>query len=576
MKYESSILKRLIDTYGVIGNPRYLSEIIKEFIVRGKELYPQLFTYQSDWLAHIDEFGLTPEYTVSYTGQHIYAPNTKEKPVKSAILKGQTLVNLLQNAYISDGIIRNANVSYSKVDTTYTLIYNVTALPTTTTRSTFMVNLSNGTTIYQSTSSTVKHKMGINKWVFKTPTDGTFSVIGYWSNNEDIKLCANNIVLLEGDYTQENIPYFEGMQSVKMPVLTTTGKNLFEIQSWNKDLSGSNSSYVLNDISSIKQRYAYNQQCKIFDGKIHIKKLSNNYIIYDISINNLKANTKYVFSCDFDLIGLSSQPLSGRILNYRNNYFYNGLSQHESMSFTTDSNGSFNMDFINLPIDLNSEIILYNFQLEESSVATSYEPYKTNILSCNEEVELRGIGEVRDTLDLMTGEVSQNLIEFEFNEGDYFASTFTEFENTLRWQTTSPIRQLLQLKTGGKIYSTNFISDNSNDDFEHIRLDGSNPYANVIIYLSKTKASTYEELKTYIKNNPFTIVAEKAEKSIKTVDLTIHDKDLQKVERLTSFEGGTYFTTSSQDGSLLPTLTVDVVTDLEETLMVCSLEGNTM
>ena len=40
MKYESTILKRLIDTYGVVGNPRYISEIIKEFIVRGKELYP--------------------------------------------------------------------------------------------------------------------------------------------------------------------------------------------------------------------------------------------------------------------------------------------------------------------------------------------------------------------------------------------------------------------------------------------------------------------------------------------------------------------------------------------------------
>ena len=63
---------------------------------------------------------------------------------------------------------------------------------------------------------------------------------------------------------------------------------------------------------------------------------------------------------------------------------------------------------------------------------------------------------------------------------------------------------------------------------------------------------------------------------VKTVDLTIHDKDHQKVEWLTSFEGGTHFTTSSQDGSLLPTLTVDVVTDLEETLMVCSLDGNTM
>ena len=40
MKYESDILKRLINTYGVVGNPRYISEIIKEFIVRGKERFP--------------------------------------------------------------------------------------------------------------------------------------------------------------------------------------------------------------------------------------------------------------------------------------------------------------------------------------------------------------------------------------------------------------------------------------------------------------------------------------------------------------------------------------------------------
>ena len=65
--------------------------------MQGKECYPNLFTYQSDWLAHIDEFGLTPEYTVSYTGQQIYAPNTKERPVKRAILKGNTLVNLAPN-----------------------------------------------------------------------------------------------------------------------------------------------------------------------------------------------------------------------------------------------------------------------------------------------------------------------------------------------------------------------------------------------------------------------------------------------------------------------------------------------
>ena len=80
--------------YGSERNPKYVSEIIKQFIIQGKECYPNLFTYQSDWLAHIDEFGLTNDYVVTYTGQRFYAPNTKESPVKRAILKGKTLVNI--------------------------------------------------------------------------------------------------------------------------------------------------------------------------------------------------------------------------------------------------------------------------------------------------------------------------------------------------------------------------------------------------------------------------------------------------------------------------------------------------
>ena len=181
---------------------------------------------------------------------------------------------------------------------------------------------------------------------------------------------------------------------------------------------------------------------------------------------------------------------------------------------------------------------------------------KTNILTVNEDVTLRGIGDVQDTLDLMTGEVSQNLIEFEFNEGDYFASTFTEFENTIRWQTTLSTRQLLKLKGSGKIYSTNFISDKSNNDFEHIRLDSSSPYANVIIYLSKTKASTYEELKTYIKNNPFTIVAEKTEKYIKTVDLSVTDQDGNQLTKIKPIEGTMHIKT---DGiPIKPTFTGEI------------------
>ena len=109
MEYESDVLKRLINKYGVVGNPRYISEIIKEFIIQGKGRFPELFTYQADWLAHIDEFGLNPSYTVSYTGQSIYAPNTLERPVKSAILTGQTLVNIVNGISLGVGATETDN-----------------------------------------------------------------------------------------------------------------------------------------------------------------------------------------------------------------------------------------------------------------------------------------------------------------------------------------------------------------------------------------------------------------------------------------------------------------------------------
>ena len=339
MKYESSILKRLIDTYGVIGNPRYLSEIIKEFIVRGKELYPQLFTYQSDWLAHIDEFGLTPEYTVSYTGQYIYAPNTKEKPVKRAILKGST--------------------KYRDID--------------------------------------------------------TGEVLDAFEDGRNLELV-----------------------SVKMPVLKNTGKNTFNIKN-----EGTNRA----DWHSIPLESP-------FSGEVYIK--GSDSLPSDFRMN-IRTNVESMVS-------------NGEIKNgYRVSFINITLIEFYCPSLSI-------IGFTRGKLD---EIIA-NGELE---IKLGGEPYKSNILTVNEDVELRSNGSAYDELDLLTGKLTQRIDE------------------------------------NGEVLSQEIV---------------------------------------------------------KTVDLTIHDKDHQKVERLSSFEGGTHFTTSSQDGSLLPTLTVDVVTDLEETLMVCSLDGNTM
>ena len=52
-----------------------------------------------------------------------------------------------------------------------------------------------------------------------------------------------------------------------------------------------------------------------------------------------------------------------------------------------------------------------NIQIEEGSVATSYEPYKSNILTVNEDVTLRSNGSVCDELDLLTGKLTQRIDE---------------------------------------------------------------------------------------------------------------------------------------------------------------------
>lgn len=333
MNYESNILKRLIDTYGVVGNPRYISEIIKEFIVQGKERFPNLFTYQADWLAHIDEFGLNPSYTVSYTGQSIYAPNTLERPVKSAILKGQTLENRVSSYdFGGDALLYEARFfdkPFQKGETITVFVVN----PNVTT-------IKVGTFLEESGNwlRDIVYDVSINKKInYIVPKETIVKYVGVVVNNRnDSSGFENSVVVVNGDQSHLNInTYFDGIQGVKMPVLTTSNE----------------------------------------DGT------------------------------------------------------------------------------------------------------------KTNILTVNEDVTLRSNGDVCDELDLLTGKLTQRIGE-----------------------------------------------------------DG--------------------EVLT--------------QESVKTVDLNILDQNGQNIKQLMSFNGGTHFNTGSAEGSPLPVLSVSVETDLQETLRVCSLEGNTM
>ena len=552
MKYESVILKRLIDTYGVVGNPHYISEIIKEFIVRGKERYPNLFTYQSDWLAHIDEFGLNPSYTVSYTGQSIYAPNTLERPVKSAILSGQTLVNLYPQSefnvmyasrvQVERGYRYTQTVHHDSTRIEIASLQNGRFKPNTTyyVQLTTKVNKARicevrfeggeSSTIRLSANETkvIKAKVSSGQtlqrfFIYFKPSDGS----DYVGDTFDIL----DLVVLEYQDGMENwdIPYFEGMQSVKLPVLKTTGKNLFdgELELGSYTSTGTPTNTTTNYRNKNKFIPIENEMFISVASIIHE---------YDGDKNFIKATSNTSVDVKKQL------DTKTKYINFRT-------------------------------LDLSETQIMI------SKTGGAYEPFKSNILTVNEPIELRGIGDVKDTLDCLTGEVTERIgeIVLDGSEGWWHYKNVETMENTF-CLSNAIVSNIL----GNGVVISNSYSNRWWHEMVSINPDKTIGNANnKAVYIIDKSCSTLEEFtnylqQRYINGNPVIIQYPLETESIKTVDLTILDQNGENVKQLMSFNGGTHFNTKSSEGSPLPTVVVSVETDLEETLMVCSLEGNTM
>ena len=212
----------------------YLSETKKEVIDGVKGNYPQLCTYEAEWI-YFDETGYLPgepvqlEYQTIENVSQATVLNAIPQPYKSASLSGQTMVNLSkfktnveQTSTGSSKTFSSTDVSMLKTSTTYTFIYWLESTSDTT--------VSNITTLdgasTQMFDRIILQQSGTlaTNFMFKfSQTSRDFTGvygIKFSSLNGTVKLVKS--VILEGDYTNEDIPYFEGMTSVQNPVLTTT------------------------------------------------------------------------------------------------------------------------------------------------------------------------------------------------------------------------------------------------------------------------------------------------------------------------------------------------------------------
>ena len=141
--------------------------------------------------------------------------NSNNGEIKSAILKGQMLVNLASEKTKTGAINLNIMVDYLKPNTQYTVIFNYIS-----------DNPINGRcslgNVMGVNNISFAGENGLKKVLLTTPelTSSNYRLFIY-TNNNDI-YTVDEVMVVEGDYTNVDIPYFEGIQSVENPTIITS------------------------------------------------------------------------------------------------------------------------------------------------------------------------------------------------------------------------------------------------------------------------------------------------------------------------------------------------------------------
>ena len=476
---------------------------------------------------------------------------TAEKPVKSAILKGQTLVNLSENlqtitftlsGWFNDVKLMN-NIEKLKRNTYYTILYRLenlsgnhehyNAIGLGIGMNTFNKDLPGVTYILDKNGGWCKVRFQLtDELIEQNPTYKQLYIrpIRRFEDpveGESIDYTIKGFTILEGDYITNPIPFnevFEGMQSVKMPVLTTTGKNLVN--------------------SKIEMGCIRSTDGSLYDSNAHIR--TKDYIPINPSINNkvtLSNNKGYV----------------GVIFEYDKNYKFIKYTTNNMNGDITVATLDGDCRFIKFRTtdSSNATDLTTLFQLEYGSINSSYEPYKSNILTVNEDVELRGIGDVKDTLDCLTGEVTERIGEITLDgseDEDWKILGLSGSGLSIGFYISINNKKSVIVKCD-KLPLTNY------DDIVGIKQGGSESVIQIRMTTEYLTSLDLNSFKIWLAQNPLTIQYKLATESVKTVDLTVVDQDNQPTE-LGTFENVTHVSLEAEN--LIPEVEMEVATNLLE------------
>ncbi len=250
-------------------------------------------------------------------------PNTQEgATVKSAILRGQTLVNLFKNkiayrdtnkfTYVEEGdkiqatfksgytngwigFSFNNNIPF-EIGKTYTAINEFYSCDDK--LKTFSLVIGN------KSFTNDQPVIGINKLKITIPSDyakGTNWMYYSVDNiNTGTTTFSSNLLILEGDYTQEDIPYFEGIQTVKVPVLTITNGEPEQIKNeqgqWIPNPAFQSTAITFEEEVILRSNGGVYDELDLMTGKLTQRLDENNEVLTKPIVRTVKMKAEPIFN----------------------------------------------------------------------------------------------------------------------------------------------------------------------------------------------------------------------------------------------------------------------------------------
>ena len=341
-----------------------------------------------------------------------------------------------------------------------------------------------------------------------------------FADNSEVDHKTQKVVLLEGDFTNREVNYFEGLQSSFEEKVNDEGKYEIEILSNNKNLVFE--PLVNGDI------YSENGQMIIHNGSIW----RTNYI-------KVKPNTTYIVSYDIT-------P------NWRAIFFYDKNKKFisnfdKSSTFTTPTN----CYYIGFKAPFNTGNV--KLQIEKGTQITSYTPHKSNKIKLLLDEPLRGVDNIKDKFVFKDGQlmIERNCGEVVLDGKETWGGSkahgiYTEkhdMERVLNYTNNMfcdklqvlPNHSYEQLGVTGYIKSENYLNQNW-------------------IYIINPNIETTLQMKEWLSNNPIKIVYKLA--------IPYYEEVLNEYGEpilLEGYENGTIYI----DSTIIPTTTVRYTPKME-------------